>query len=32
MTPFQTLEQGFLRKDDGTWGVLVGWQYSFGGD
>jgi hypothetical protein len=31
-TPFQTLESGLLRKDDGTWGVLVGWQYSFGGD
>jgi hypothetical protein len=31
-TPFQSLESGFLRKDDGTWGVLVGWQYSFGGD
>lgn len=31
MTPFQSLEQGFLVKDDGTWGILVGWQYSFGG-
>ena len=30
-TPFQSLESGFLRKDDGSWGVLVGWQYSFGG-
>lgn len=32
ITPFHSLEQGFLRKDDGTWGVLVGWQYSFGGE
>lgn len=31
-TPFQSLESGFLRKNDGTWGVLIGWQYSFGGD
>lgn len=32
ITPFQSLEQGFLRKQDGTWGVLVGWKYSFGGE
>ena len=32
ITPFQSLESGVLYKDDGAWGVSVGWEYSFGGE
>ena len=32
ITPFQSLESGVLYKNDGTWGVSVGWAYSFGGE
>lgn len=29
---FTTLEQGFTVRSDGTWQLILGWQYSFGGD
>lgn len=32
ITPFQALESGVLYKNDGTWGISVGWQYSFAGE
>ena len=32
ITPFQAVESGVLYKSDGTWGVSIGWQYSFGGE
>ena len=32
VNPFLTLEQGGLVRLDGTWQLLFGWSYAFGGD
>ena len=31
-TSFTTLEQGFTYKSDGSWEIILGWQYSFAGN